>query len=99
MNKKIITGDWDGRPIYREQTSAEKLLEAIEEGKKRSERIRQQWQLEDEERTAEYIEESRKFHKWLGLTNDNRHVENIENQMDDDSGDRAVQWDMARDRY
>ena len=28
MNKKIITGHWDGQPIWREQTPVEKLCEA-----------------------------------------------------------------------
>ena len=32
--EKIITGDWDGQPIWRYKTSAEKLLEEIEKNKK-----------------------------------------------------------------
>ena len=28
MPKKIITGDWDGEPIWRYQTAEEKLIEA-----------------------------------------------------------------------
>ena len=35
MNKNdiVITGEWDGQPIWREKTSGEKLLEAIEKEK------------------------------------------------------------------
>ena len=31
--EKVITGDWDGQPIWREKTSADKLEEIIEENK------------------------------------------------------------------
>ena len=33
--KKVITGDWDGEPIWREETSGERLLKVIEEEEKR----------------------------------------------------------------
>lgn len=31
MNDIIITGSWDGQPIWRYKTAQEKLLEAIQE--------------------------------------------------------------------
>jgi len=31
--KKIITGNWEGQPIWREQTAGEALLEEIENNK------------------------------------------------------------------
>ena len=30
IRKKVITGDWDGQPIWRYQTSGEELSELIE---------------------------------------------------------------------
>jgi hypothetical protein len=29
--EKIITGNWDGEPIWRPKTSSEKLIEALDE--------------------------------------------------------------------
>ena len=34
MNKIIINGTWGGQDIWREQTSGEKLIDALEEEKK-----------------------------------------------------------------
>lgn len=34
MRKKIQTGTWDGEPIWREQTSGERLVEALHEEKR-----------------------------------------------------------------
>ena len=38
MSEIIITGDWDGRPIWRYRTAREKLLELINDNDKKTDR-------------------------------------------------------------